>query len=638
MGKSAWCCGTNGVYYSRKLPDLEADFYSQEQCLQNALAFNNLFAFSAIDVSSGFQEAPGRSGSGHCRKFAREDFLLIDEILHNLEFSTGEIFFIDKFLITDDEEGVLAKIAPKVGETDVAVSVVEKRLIKALLTPDPLLPPLTPSDGFIFISHNLAVSFWMDKGIFFVFDPHSVREDKTLCPHAGVARFFKCNNICDLANLLLQGHPRDNADFEISRIRVVIIKNKSSDYSGISSPFTSPVHKKFKGIHDTNDSVVLDLLGGLTVSPSFSSLTPNNKLPLPKKSVKRVGRPKKRGIRKTSGKTVEVIREEARKRRLDISLRSFTCIGDKSGVDLDNVNVYILKSLSSLCNVNTHRSIGVTHGFQEPPGRSSISFVKIQGRVYHLVFDLDYMESTNNTMLYIKDNRERERLASDRKLDEKICQDIQNYLHLVNPLIKSIRQLNREVDETTHLVFENTSRRTHGPILGDIPVADEIAAVIKFGINFEPRNVVIWKKGQNKPRTVSILDSSYETLQYPLIFPHASSGWSPILTDINSKKITQTKYYRLFLLSEPRFTFLQRLSQEYFVDMWCRVEVEKLQYIRFNQNSVLRIGSRRELDETVEGEGGVTAGRVYLPSSFTHGPRYMQVHYHIAIAIVNKIG
>ncbi|KAK9501552.1 hypothetical protein O3M35_012258 [Rhynocoris fuscipes] len=54
--------------------------------------------------------------------------------------------------------------------------------------------------------------------------------------------------------------------------------------------------------------------------------------------------------------------------------------------------------------------------------------------------------------------------------------------------------------------------------------------------------------------------------------------------------------------------------------MWCRVEEERSQYIRFNQNSVLRIGSRRELDETIEGEGGVTAGRVYLPSSFTHGP------------------
>ncbi|KAK9501551.1 hypothetical protein O3M35_012258 [Rhynocoris fuscipes] len=710
MSLNSFVCVSSGTY--SQASEIFDPYSRNKQCVANsvcAIAFSNLGSDRGFLTSENINKIllEGDLFYRQCRKFAREDFLSIEEILSDLEFSTGEIFSIEKFLITDDEEGVLAKIAPKVGETDIAISVVEKRLNKALLMPDPWLPPLSPSDGFIFISHNLAISFWEYKGNFFVFDPHSVCEDKTFCPHTGVARFFSCKNITDLATLLLQGHPRDNADFEISRIKIGVIKNRNAHNGGNnSSPFTSPLHKKFKGTDD--DSVVLNMFDGLTVSPSLFTRSPDKKSTSVKKPVKRVGRPKKRGAKKTSEKTVEVIREEARKRYreknpdriiesrvsyklsypekvresslsykkshpekikesrasyrelhpdivaeskklykiskpanisfshkkyethrlLDTSLRPFTCIGDKSGVNLDNVNVYILKSPSSLCNVNTHRcskcnspffeeergksaawccgtngvyysrklpdlgadfysqeqflqnarafnnlfafsAIGVSHGFQDAPGRSGISFVKIQGRVYHRVFDLDYMGSTNNTMLYIEDNRERERLATDRKLDEKIFQDIQNYLHLVNPLIKSIRQLNREVDETAHLVFENTSRRTHGPILGDIPEADEIAAVIKFGINFEPRNVVIWKKGQNKPRTIHVL--------------------------------TET-------------------SQEYFVDMWCRVEEERSQYIRFNQNSVLRIGSRRELDETIEGEGGVTAGRVYLPSSFTHGP------------------
>src|SRR5204863_9477222 len=43
-------------------------------------------------------------------------------------------------------------------------------------------------------------------------------------------------------------------------------------------------------------------------------------------------------------------------------------------------------------------------------------------------------------------------------------------------------------------------------------------------------------------------------------------------------------------------------------------------------------------DETVQGEGGAQPGKVYLPSSFTGGPRYMKVHYEDAMAIVCRLG
>ncbi|KAG8252422.1 hypothetical protein J6590_057143 [Homalodisca vitripennis] len=34
-------------------------------------------------------------------------------------------------------------------------------------------------------------------------------------------------------------------------------------------------------------------------------------------------------------------------------------------------------------------------------------------------------------------------------------------------------------------------------------------------------------------------------------------------------------------------------------------------------------------DETVQGEGGAKPGKIYVPSSFTGGPRYMKIHYEI---------
>lgn len=103
-------------------------------------------------------------------------------------------------------------------------------------------------------------------------------------------------------------------------------------------------------------------------------------------------------------------------------------------------------------------------------------------------------------------------------------------------------------------------------------------------------------------------------------------------------KISQTKYYRYLLLSDPRFTRLARLGQEYLVDMWCRTEEEKLQFIRHNQSKFLRVASRSEIDESIAAEGGPKAGKIYLPSSYTLSSRFMQLRYQDGMAIVARLG
>lgn len=154
-------------------------------------------------------------------------------------------------------------------------------------------------------------------------------------------------------------------------------------------------------------------------------------------------------------------------------------------------NPKFLSETRSYYNLFSFSALGVTGGFQSP--KSGPSLVKIQGRIYHRIFDLSYTNSVNNSSLYVSDGKERQKIS----------------------------------------------------------------------------------------------------LQYPLLFPHASAGWSVDLCDDQNKKISQTKYYRYLLLSEPRFTRLARLGQEYFVDMWCRTEEEKLQFIRYNQSKFLCVASRR---------------------------------------------
>ena len=300
------------------------------------------------------------------------------------------------------------------------------------------------------------------------------------------------------------------------------------------------------------------------------------------------------------------------------------------------LNQKFLKDCRTYNNLFAFSALGVSGGFLNFNGGPSL--VKIQGRIYHRIFDLSYSNSINNSVLYIDDGRQRLNIAEQNNLDLKIVQEIHAYMNLVNPSIPIYKQLSLTDSDTAHIVFEKTSRKTHGPILGDQPMSEEIAGIIKINPEADPRKIIVWKKNNREPQFIYFLDPAYECLQYPLLFPRASAGYSINLKDKNNKKISQQKYYRYLLLSQKRFTIMARLGQEYFIDMWCRVEEERLQFIKRNQAKLLRVASRSEIDESIAGDGGPKIGQIYLPSSFTHGPRYMRVKYQDGMAIVSRLG
>lgn len=78
----------------------------------------------------------------------------------------------------------------------------------------------------------------------------------------------------------------------------------------------------------------------------------------------------------------------------------------------------------------------------------------------------------------------------------------------------------------------------------------------------------------------------------------------------------QVKYYRDLLLSEPgfyKYAPQRQLNQEYFLDKNFITEEERLNFIKNNQGSVLRIATREEIDKTIAGEGSVQTAIVYFP-------------------------
>ncbi|XP_046688265.1 uncharacterized protein LOC124374004 [Homalodisca vitripennis] len=316
-------------------------------------------------------------------------------------------------------------------------------------------------------------------------------------------------------------------------------------------------------------------------------------------------------------------------------------------------------------------ALEVTGGYRHPSG---LAFFKIEGKMYHQVHSLDApgqkfrtkggdVQFVNRCRLYIDDGEERKNIAMGRSLNSEVIDEINTYLLSCNPFINDFRRLSDEPSVNAHLEFEVTSRSTHGPVLGDRQTGIEVHAVLSNEDTItDPRKLTIWKKSDRRPSSVDLFSPLMEPFQYPLLYPQGNLGWHIGRLDNHGGKLSQYNYSRCLLLSDPRFSHFGRLSQAWQVEMFARYEEERLRFIRFSQTrsaaqNSLRIGPLDELleaqrgrqaggqvlgditrDETVLGEGGVQAGKVYLPSSFTGGPRYMKVHYENAMGLVSRLG
>ena len=80
----------------------------------------------------------------------------------------------------------------------------------------------------------------------------------------------------------------------------------------------------------------------------------------------------------------------------------------------------------------------------------------------------------------------------------------------------------------------------------------------------------------------------------------------------------------------------KRLFQQYLVDAYCKIETERLQFLRREQAS-LRADCYQDLrDAILDGDGDPSnvGRRIVLPSTFTGGPRYMHERQQDAMTYV----
>lgn len=192
----------------------------------------------------------------------------------------------------------------------------------------------------------------------------------------------------------------------------------------------------------------------------------------------------------------------------------------------------------------------------------------------------------------------------------------------------------------------------NGVIMIPLPTTSEIAAVFETADGAPPshRHITVTE------RAGALQNIDYDSMHcdpmcYALIWPCGETGWHidmPI-QGVRQTKIRNTVSMREYVLyriavrgNGPAGDFnpvinAGKLTQQLFVDYYCRIEGDRLKYIRKEQTK-LRVETYIGLTDALRvraEQGELRVGRiVVLTSSFIGSPRNMMQNYQDAMALV----
>ncbi|KAH9095910.1 hypothetical protein Ae201684P_010120 [Aphanomyces euteiches] len=178
------------------------------------------------------------------------------------------------------------------------------------------------------------------------------------------------------------------------------------------------------------------------------------------------------------------------------------------------------------------------------------------------------------------------------------------------------------------VLFSETSKSGRHILLHgtDGPVLSEVVPNYRVG-----KHVCLDRQpGEGHLFRIKEFHSAYDPLQYPLLFPTGTLGWSyGNRSGLNGKNVSLNNYARYHLYERGAFSPLHAsgpLLQVFAVDNFAKVENQRLGFLRDQPTT------------SVATHVNSIGKRIVLPSSYTGGPRYMRQRYLDAMAIVRKYG
>jgi hypothetical protein len=185
------------------------------------------------------------------------------------------------------------------------------------------------------------------------------------------------------------------------------------------------------------------------------------------------------------------------------------------------------------------------------------------------------------------------------------------------------------------------------------PTASEVAALVVGdydAADFERDIVVECVSGLLK--RISVFETSYLPLQYPLIFSRGEDGFR---RDIRfSEKETKNPIKRIFVSMKEWFAYKlqqrvndqgallysRKLLQQFCCDGFSMIESWRLKWYRDHQKDVRADMYKGLYEALLRGEDNPSSvgKRVVLPARFVGGARYMIQNYQDAMAICSWVG
>nr|XP_016466763.1 PREDICTED: uncharacterized protein LOC107789465 [Nicotiana tabacum] len=335
-------------------------------------------------------------------------------------------------------------------------------------------------------------------------------------------------------------------------------------------------------------------------------------------------------------------------------------------------------------NLFAFTSLGVKYDKDLAKRSSGIYTFRVQGKMYHWINNLHTTDDKpRNIQLYIYDNCNdlAHRMACSARIHESVVKELMDILS-INPysvFLRSLVHIPNLQDFHIALICDlNLDQRVY-----NLPTSSEIAAIWteeNDSATFNAPHIQIYSR-TDRARMVNYYYGCYDALQYPLLFPLGQSGWHcgikklpancpaylriahheevPSIRNVTSldgylemeveilKKgqrrrdtVSVREYYCYELQmrndDEDEILHTGRISQQYSVDEYVKLETQRLDFAVFNQDlfrmamlqgllDILRLGER---------DASNIGKQNFLPSSFIGGPRDMRQRYMDAIALV----
>ncbi|XP_072392261.1 uncharacterized protein [Diabrotica undecimpunctata] len=295
-------------------------------------------------------------------------------------------------------------------------------------------------------------------------------------------------------------------------------------------------------------------------------------------------------------------------------------------------------------------------------GRNFENTFKIQGQVYHKIGSLMPMPDNNPKFLQIYFMGDCEERVTTRCLYNFIEQAeeraivilLEIFLEDHNQLIQLIKRVSPRLQNDNYQIVIKADKVPLSEHAGrfNAPTVDEVA-VIMVGDPVDKRSIKITRR-DNTVSTISDLHRSYDALQYPLIFWQGQDEYhlnikqyDPNTGDYRNNKVSSMKYYaHRIMVRQHQDNYILRYRQlfhQYIVDMYAKVESERLRFLRFNQ-AKLRSEEYIHLRDAVAGniDGNLNPNDIgnafTLPSSYIGSPRNMQEYIQDAMTYVRHYG